>query len=556
MNTKTAKKPKTTTIGRYLLDQLQNYGVQHIFGVPGDYVIKFDKLIENHPIQFINSTRENTAGYMADAYARIRGLGVACITYGVGINIANAVAQAYIENSPLVIISGTAGLDEFAKTHLLHHMFHSHSDHLRDATQMDIFRKITVAQALLDNPHTAQEQIDRVLKQCVQHQKPVYIEIPRDRVGSELFKKTASFQEPVIEKDQNALEEVLQEAAHFLKNSNRPVIWVGHEIQRRRLSADVVNFAEKYRIPIVSSLLGKTAISEYHPLYIGIYHGKVSIEEVREYVESADTAFVFGVDINEIETGLQTANFNPKQKLVATDEEIQVNYHQYLNIPMDSLIQSLVDLDLNIRYRTGYPACIDRQIPTDKPHKQKKLTVKKVFNFLQKFLKNEHVVISDFGDALFGSMDLILEQDNFLSNPYFAALGFGVPAAIGAAIAMPEKRMVGIVGDGAFQMTCTELSTAIRYHLDPIIILLNNHGYATERPILDGKFNDVVNWKYSKIPLVLGGGEGACVKTEAELDHALDRAFEQRGTFYLIEIELDQNDCSEGLKRFSGVVHS
>jgi methylmalonyl-CoA mutase cobalamin-binding subunit len=108
----TATQQKQKTIGQYLLDRLNELGVEHIFGVPGDYVLKFDKLIEKSKIQFINATSEMTAGYMADAYARTRGLGAACITYGVGITIANALAQAYVESSPLVVISGTVGTNE------------------------------------------------------------------------------------------------------------------------------------------------------------------------------------------------------------------------------------------------------------------------------------------------------------------------------------------------------------------------------------------------------------------------------------------------------------
>jgi TPP-dependent 2-oxoacid decarboxylase len=92
----------TTTIGKYLLDRLHHLGVKQIFGIPGDYILRFDQLIEQHPIQFINATRENTAGYMSDAYARLTGLGVACITYGVGINIVNSISQAYVESSPVV----------------------------------------------------------------------------------------------------------------------------------------------------------------------------------------------------------------------------------------------------------------------------------------------------------------------------------------------------------------------------------------------------------------------------------------------------------------------
>jgi TPP-dependent 2-oxoacid decarboxylase len=553
MATKTLAKSKTTTIGHYLLDTLHSHGVDHIFGVPGDYILQFDKMIEEHSVQFINATRENTAGHMADAYARLKGLGVACTTYGVGINITNAVSQAFVENSPLVIISGTAGSEEFASRHYLHHMFQGPSQQVRDTTQMDIFKKITVAQSFLDNPLTAQKQIDWVLEQCLSLKKPVYIEIPRNQINASVTLAEKE-EKPHELCDPEALEEVLSEAAQLLKNCNRPVIWVGHEIQRCRLGNAVLEFAEKYRIPIVSSLLGKTTISEFHPLYMGIYQGKMSFEEIKNYVENADAVFVLGVLLNEIETGVFSSELKHKQTISATSEGIKVNHHHYNHISMKHFINGLARLDLNIRFRNDYPAYIDRRIPVFKPQKRKKITVQRVFDCLQQHLKTEHIVVSDFGDALFGCADLILEQDNFLSNPYFASLGFGVPAAVGAAIAFPQKRAVCVVGDGAFQMTCTELSTAIRYGVDPIIILLNNHGYSTERPLLDGAFNDIHGWKYSKIPLVLDGGIGSYVTTEEELEKTLSEAFGKRGAFHLIEIELDKTDLSPALQRFANAV--
>ncbi|ADI38984.1 alpha-keto acid decarboxylase family protein [Waddlia chondrophila] len=553
MSVTTEAKPSTATIGQYLLDRLHALGVEHIFGVPGDYILQFDKLIENHQINFINATRENTAGYMADAYARLRGLGVACITYGVGINITNAVAQGYVENSPFVVISGTASTEEFASCRYLHHMFGSHKGQLRDTTQMDIFQKMTVAQELLDNPLTAQTQIDRALDLCLTYKKPVYFEIPRNQVEQTIALAPAA-SVTRLDEDHEALAEVLEEVSEFLKRSERPVIWVGHEIQRHQLSGPILQFAEKYRIPIVSSILGKTTISEYHPLYMGIYQGVMSIEEVKEYVESADAIFVLGVALNEIETGMQTANLNAKQKVLASSERIKVNHHHYPRVSMHALVNGLASLDLNLRFRSDYPAYIDRRLPPFKAVNDKKTSVQRLFECLQGFLRAEHLIVCDFGDSLFGCSDLILEQDNFLSNPYFATLGFGIPAAIGAAQAVPQKRVVGVVGDGAFQMTCTELSTAVRYGLDPIIILLNNHGYATERPILEGTYNDILNWSYSKIPQILGGGKGHYARTEEEMEHAFQQAFQERGTFHLIEVELEQDDLSPALHRFSQAI--
>ncbi len=143
-----AIKQKEKTIGQYLLDRLSELGIEHIFGVPGDYVLKLDKLIEESDIQFINTASEIAAGYMADAYARLRGLGAACITYGVGITITNALAQAYVESSPLVVISGTIGTNEFKPHYSMHHLINKSMVTYEDTTQLEIFKHVTVDQGV------------------------------------------------------------------------------------------------------------------------------------------------------------------------------------------------------------------------------------------------------------------------------------------------------------------------------------------------------------------------------------------------------------------------
>lgn len=541
---------QTTTVGTYLLDRLHDLGVEHIFGIPGDYVLRFDQIIESHPITYINATRENTAGYMADAYARLKGIGVACITYGVGINITNAVSQAFVESSPLVIISGAPGDKEFNKSQPLHHLFHTRSGS-RDNTQMEIFKKITVWQCILDKPEEAAAKIDEALWQCTLHKKPIYIELPRDCVDSPIAMELPKERE-LPHSDQEALNEALEEIGNLLKNCKRPLIWAGHEIQRFSLAGPLLRFAEKFRIPIASSLLGKSAIDERHPLYMGIYQGKLSREDVLQYIEGSDLVFICGVVQSDVETGIFTADLKNKNRVILGADEVAVNHHHYIDACFHDLIYSLEGLDLNIRYRGDYPAYLDKkkgEIENDK------VTTAMLFNILDRHLNNHHLLVSDFGDCLFGSMELTLGENNFISNAYFASLGFGVPAAVGAAVACPEKRVIGVVGDGAFQMTCTELATAVRYHLDPIIILLNNHGYATERPLIEGEFNNILDWKYSKIPQVLGGGTGAYVKTKKELEDALKKAFADRGQFHLIEVDLDKNDYSPGLKRFCNLVN-
>src|SRR5580700_7157765 len=144
-------------------------------------------------------------------------------------------------------------------------------------------------------------------------------------------------------------------------------------------------------------------------------------------------------------------------------------------------------------------------------------------------------VIADIGDALFGAADLEMHRrTEFLSPAYYTSMGFGLPATVGASMANPRSRILVIVGDGAFQMTGMELSTIARHGLNPIVVVLNNHGYTTERFLLEGPFNNIQNWAYHKVPDVVGAGMGLEVRTGRELDAALRAAQANLASFTLI----------------------
>src|SRR5207244_10858292 len=124
--------------------------------------------------------------------------------------------------------------------------------------------------------------------------------------------------------------------------------------------------------------------------------------------------------------------------------------------------------------------------------------------------------------SLFGAVDLSIHRPpEFLSAAYYASMCFAIPAGIGAQLANPKLRPLVLVGDGAFQMTGMELATAVRYHLNPVVVVLNNSGYGTERHIQDGPYNDVAVLNYHRFPEVLGAGTGFLVETEEQLDQAL-----------------------------------
>lgn len=540
------------TIGKYLLDALYKHGVEHIFGVPGDYVLKFDKCIEEHTIKYINATRETTAGYMADAYARTRGLGVACITYGVGVNITNALAQAFVESSPLIVISGSASSKDLLKKIRLHHLIHQKLDQSIDNTQLEIFKHVTIGQTVLNDPQTAQQQIDSIIELCLTTKKPVYIELPCDQVNTSITTNPTS-QEKRHTKNTH-LEDALKEMVSVINACQRPFIWAGHEIQRYNLSSELIQFAESHNIPIVTSLLGKGVIDEFHPLSIGVYQGKMSRPEVVSFINHCDCAIMLGLMLTDVDTGIFTAKLDHKHQIIAKADSVEIDSQIYQNVSLNSFMHGIINLPKK-KFSISFSEIIDKKTSKFTPKPKTKITTKRVFECIQSHLGPNNVIFADIGDSLFGSADLILKKNGYMACAHFGSLGFAVPGSIGIQFADAQKRVIALVGDGAFQMTCTELSTAVRYHLDPIIILFNNHGYGTERPLLEGSYNDIQNWNYSDLPTVLKGGKGFKITTEEDMDAALEKALCSRGEFYILEVDLDKRDFSPALQRFSEILN-
>lgn len=530
------------SIGQYLLDQLYRHGVRHIFGVPGDYVLGFFELIEKSPIESVGTTREDSAGFAADAYARIKGLGAACVTFCVGgFNIINPLAGAYAEKSPVIVISGAPGLKERQRNPLLHHRVRDFS------TQREIFSRITAASTSLEDPFTAYDEIDRVIHTVERYKRPGYIELPRDMVDISHAHEHRD-RELAELTDFDVLKECIAETTMMLKNSSRPVIIAGVEIHRFGLQDKLVELVEKTHIPVAATILGKSVISEDHPLYLGVYEGAMGRSEVRNYVESADCVLMLGCFMTDINLGVYTANLDPGRTIYATSERLSIRRHSFDNVPFRIFFEALLEAPLKQLPGPEMPKLELSEGP--EPGDADRITMKILFSMLNDFISDDIVVISDIGDCLFGAIDLkIHKRTEFLSPAYYTSMGFGVPASLGAQMANRLTRPIVLVGDGAFQMTGTELSTIVRLGLNPVVIVLNNHGYSTERQIMDGRFNDIHNWNYIKVPELLGSGRGFIVKTAGELRKALDASLSDSDAFSLIEVELDPYDISPALKR-------
>ncbi|HUG93556.1 MAG TPA: thiamine pyrophosphate-dependent enzyme [Planctomycetaceae bacterium] len=533
------------TIGGYLIRRLQDYGLSDIFGIPGDFVLQFYGMLEECPIRVVGMTREDSAGYAADSYARVHGLGAVCVTYCVGgLSLCNSIAGAYAEKSPVVVISGAPGIEERRNDPLLHHRVRDFN------TQREVFEKITVAAAALEDPLTAFRDIDRCLAAAVRFKRPVYLELPRDRV------QTAAVvpHEPPAEKprsDREALHEALEEAARLINNCQKPVIIAGVEMHRFGLRNEVLRLAETCDIAMCSTLLGKSVVRETHPLYVGLYEGAMGRETVREFVEESDCVILLGTFMTDINLGIFTANLDPGRCIYATSEKLRIRHHHFHNVLLADFVKGLAKAELHPPKRT-LPRRKDPHEERFEPQPDAEMTVKRLFDRLNQVLDENMVLIADVGDSLFAASDLTISRHTqFIAPAYYTSMGFAVPAAIGVQVANKKLRPIVMVGDGAFQMTGTELSTALRHGFNPIVMVLNNKGYTTERFLQDGPFNDILNWHYHRLPDLLGGGWGFEIHTEGDFEKALSAALANHDTFSLLNIHLDPMDISPALERLA-----
>jgi len=507
-------------------------------------VLGFYDQLSRSKLKVINTCDEQGAGFAADAYARLKGLGAVCVTYCVGgLKVANTTAEAFAEKSPVVVISGAPGMREREKNPLLHHKVREFD------TQKKVFEQLTIASTVLGDPQTAFQEIDRVLHTALRYKRPVYIELPRDLVslpGSPHYRT----QELHETSNPKILRAALAEAVAMINAARQPVIIADVEVHRFGLQPELLRLARQTNIPVAATILGKSVIGEHCPFYLGVYEGAMGREDVRRYVESSDCVILLGAFMTDMNLGVFTARLDPARSVYVTSEKLSIRYHNYEEVRFKDFVRGL--LRTKLRRRTLGKIPRPPRVQSFKAAAGRPVTIQRLFQRLNSFLEDDTVVVTDVGDALFGATDLYIHRrTEFLGAAYYTSLGFAVPASIGVQLANPQSRPLVLVGDGAFQMTGMELSASVRYGLNPIVIVFNNAGFGTERPMQDGPYNDVASWKYHRLPEVFGAGRSFLVNTEDALEHALSEAHAYRDSFALIEVILDPHDHSPALQRLT-----
>lgn len=531
-------------LGDFLVAYLEKIGISHLFGIPGDLVINlFFKFGHRRGLKIITLSHEPGVGFAADGYARATGrIGAICVTYGAGgHNMVNPVAASFAERVPILVISGGPGEEERKLGVLIHHQAKEIESQYR------IYREVTCAAKVIDDPLRAATDIDEVIRTIWLHQQPGYLEIHRDmvereiRVPKEMIAWDGTLPQP--QSDRRKLDEAVRETVERFNRAKNPIILVGIESYRFKAAKEIIALVEKTGAPCCASVLAKGAFPMNHPQYLGVYLGGISPPRIRKRVEDADLILALGTLLTDIEIGGRAPSEILRDRSIwAVDNRVNVSFHTYTNVTLKEFVGGLLKANLKLhREKIIYSDNLGKP----PAHLDRPLRVADILREINYFLvgHKKMLVVTESGDSLFGGLDIKVGDDGlYLAQGFYASMGFAVPGALGAQIGTGLRPLI-LTGDGGFQMTGVEIVHAPRHGCNPIVLLVNNGGWGIFRPV--AKQHDLLalpSMRYSDLG-VLWGGVGIRVQTVAELRRALTNAA-QSSSFVIIEAMTGYRDLS------------
>jgi TPP-dependent 2-oxoacid decarboxylase len=518
--------PRITTVAGYLLARLAEAGVISVFGVPGDYNLPILDAVADRPgLAWIGMATEQGAGYAADSYARQRGLGALVTTFGPGeLSALNAIAGAYAEFVPVVHIVGTPALAARESAVTLHHNLpgRDYGHFARMAAE------VTAAQADL-RAATAPEQIDRVLGTALATSRPVYLTIPADVAGLPVLAPAGPLPRAVPDPDPAVVAAFTGHACRVLAAADRVSLLVGHLTARHRVTSQVRDLAVAGDLPVAVLATAKGDFPESDPRFAGLYAGPASAKRARVAVEDADVLITAGVTLAD--TVLGGAHQLPAgHRIDLAPEQASIGGTVYPGIGLRQSLAVLAAAVRSVPLRAGLADLPPFETPAQA--RGGPLTQASVWARVQDFLWPGDLLIADQGTAFYGAAGLTLPDGAALiGQPLWASTGWTLPAALGASLAAPDRRVVLIAGDGALQQTAAELGTLLGQGLAPVIIVVNHGGYTTERAVShpDAGYHQIPAWDWTELPAAVAPARGT-VSLRAVTSHELAQALVAAGS--------------------------
>jgi indolepyruvate decarboxylase len=536
-------------LGDFLVAYLRKIGVTHLFGIPGDLVLRlFSRLGKPRGLKIVTLSHEPGVGFAADGYARATGrIGVVCVTYGAGgHNMVNPVAGSFSERVPVLVISGGPGEDERRLGTLIHHQAKAIESQFR------IYQELTCAASVVDDPATAARTVDEVVRTVWREQRPGYLEIHRDMVERRIpVPRELIDWDGVLHfsrSDERRVDEAVRETTARFNAARRPLTMIGIETYRYKVQPEVRRLAERMGAPVTTTVLGKGAFPMDHPLFMGVHIGPISPRPIVKRVDAADLVVNLGTLLTDMNLGSRPPQITRDRSIWAVGGRVNVSFHTYTDVHIRDFVRGLLRAPLR-RRRESVRYCDN--LPPEVEETHRALRVTDVLHEVNRFLRGRRgwVVVAESGDMLFAGLDVRVERGGgYLAQGYYASMGFGVPGALGAQLGTGSRPLV-LSGDGAFQMTGPEIAQAPRHGLNPVVLVLNNGGWQIFRPVMKHhQLLDVPKWPYARLAEDWGG-RGIYVERVDELRAALAEAARSE-RFVVIEAIVSPDDLSPVSRKY------
>ncbi len=533
----------TYTTSDYLLDRLAELSIRHIFGVPGDFTLGLlDHIEDDERIAWVGMANELGAGYAADGYARVVGLGVVCTTFGVGeLSAINAVAGAYAEHVPLLSLVGAPSTLVQAAGRATHHTLGDGDfEHTLRMTA-----EVTIAQSML-RLDTAMAEIDRVLTAIVRSGLPGYLCLPTDVAEAPATPPTTPLNITPAESDAASLESFARAASALLDGHAVPLVLADILVNRVHAEDALHGLLAAGDLPFASLLWGRRVVDESHPNYVGTYIGAASDPATRAAVEGAERLITAGVYFTDLTSGFFSQHLDDAHRIDLLPHTAVVAGEEFAGIEMRDALLALTDILGTATPRRHDPVAHEAE---PAPSSATPLTQGELWHVVAEALEPGDLVFADQGTSFYGMGGHRLHRDVlFVGQPLWASIGYTLPALVGGALGAPDRRPVLLIGDGAAQLTIAELGSIIRLGISAMIVIVNNDGYTVERAIHGPgrKYNDIAAWRWTELPSALGADAARTrstrVTTAAALAAALKVAVAEPTGLHFVEAVVDSLD--------------
>jgi indolepyruvate decarboxylase len=510
------------TVIEYVLSRLHAIGVTDIFGVPGDFSFPInDAICHSADVRWIGCCNELNAAYAADGYARVRGVGAVCTTYGVGeLSALNAIAGSYAERLPVFHLVGMPNSSAQESRLVMHHTL-GNGDY-------DFFYKMTepvVCARAIVTPQNVVMETERLIAEALYRRRPAYFAFPADLADQPVLgMPTRGFEMP--RSNPESLAAATEAIVAALAGAGTACVLPGVLLARTNLAGEMQQVIEQSGLPFATMFWDKSVIDEQHPQHMGMYEGALLNEHVRAFVESCDRVLMVGTIMSDFNSGAFTARLDPEKTIRISLHRVHVGKKLFPNVELRDLLAALKSALPHREWKHIAPAPPDPITGRgDDP-----IDAAALYPRWEKFLRPGDLLMAETGTASMGmGLTRMPKGAMFYNQTLWGSIGWATPAAFGAAVAAPDRRVVLITGEGAHQFTMQEISNFPRYGLKPVLFVLNNAGYLIERLLCKEpaiEYNDVPAWRYAELAKAFGcdGWFTATVKTCGELDAALATA--------------------------------